>query len=35
LLREIVLSTPFRNRNELTVVTTPAQKPAKAEKAPK
>jgi len=35
LLREIVLSTPFRNRNELTVVTTPAQKPAKVEKAPK
>ena len=35
LLREIVLSTPFRNRNELTVVTAPAQKPAKVEKAPK
>ena len=35
LLREIVLSTPFRNRNELALAGTKAKKPAKAEKEAK
>lgn len=35
LLEEIVLSTPFRNRNELHAGATKPKKPAKAEKEPK
>ena len=35
LLREIILSTPFRNRNELTLAAVPAKKPAKDEKTAK
>ncbi len=35
LLREVVLSTPFRNRNELTLVANKPKKAAKVEKEPK
>ena len=34
LLREVILSTPFRNRNELALAATKTKKPQKGEKEP-